>query len=89
MERISAEEARKHFSKLLGHVAFGDNVTIITRYGDDHAAMISLDALRRFQRMEEYIDGLEATEAIAEMKKKGGRTLDEILSKHGIERDAL
>jgi prevent-host-death family protein len=85
MEKISSEEARRNFSKLMGHVAFGGGVTIITKNGSDHVVMISIDAFRRYQEMEDYLDGLEATEAIREMKKRGGRTLEEILEK--VERE--
>ena len=64
--KISTAEARKKFSNIVNRVAFGKESIILTRRGEELAAMVAMDELRLLQELEDRIDIADAMKAIKE-----------------------
>ncbi len=63
---ISTVDARKKFADIINKVAYGDNSIILTRHGEDVAAIVSMEELHFLQQLEDTIDIEDAKMAIAE-----------------------
>ena len=64
--KISTAEARKKFSNIVNRVAFGKESIILTRRGEELAALVAMDELRLLQELEDRIDIADAMKAIKE-----------------------
>ena len=64
--KISTADARKKFSNIVNRVAFGKESIILTRRGEELAAMVAMDELRLLQKLEDRIDITDAMKAIKE-----------------------
>ena len=64
--KISTADARKKFSNIVNRVAFGKESIILTRRGEELAAMVAMDELRLLQELEDRIDIADAMKAIKE-----------------------
>ena len=67
--KISTADARKHFSNIVNRVSFGKETIILTRRGEEIAALVAIDELRLLQELEDRIDIADATKAIKEQGK--------------------
>ncbi len=65
MIAVSISKIKSAFSEYLNRAAYGQEPVIILSRGKPKAAMISIDALRRFEELE---DAQAAREALAEYK---------------------
>ena len=63
---ISTADARKHFADIVNKVAYGTEPIILTRRGQEVAALVSIDELELLQQIEDYIDIEDAKKALAE-----------------------
>ncbi len=63
---ISTAEARKHFADIVNKVAYGKEHIVLTRRGQEVAALVSIDELELLQQIEDYIDIEDAKKALAE-----------------------
>ncbi len=64
MRHITTSEARDELSEILNRVAYGRERVVIRRRGKDLAAVISVEDLRRLERLEEALeDKLDAEAA--------------------------
>ncbi len=66
LTKISTADARKRFSNIVNRVAFGKESIILTRRGEELAALVSMDELRLLQELENRIDIADAMKAIKE-----------------------
>ena len=64
--KISTADARKKFSNIVNRVAFGKESIILTRRGEEIAALVAMDELRLLQELEDRIDIADAIKAIKE-----------------------
>jgi antitoxin Phd len=64
--KISTADARKNFSNVVNRVSFGKESIILTRRGEEIAALVAIDELRLLQELEDRIDLADATKAIKE-----------------------
>ena len=64
--KISTADARKNFSNVVNRVSFGKESIILTRRGEEIAALVAIDELRLLQEIEDRIDLADATKAIKE-----------------------
>ena len=64
--KISTADARKKFSNIVNRVAFGKESIILTRRGEELAAMVAMDELRLLQELEDRIDIVDAMKSIKE-----------------------
>jgi antitoxin Phd len=64
--KISTADARKKFSNIVNRVAFGKESIILTRRGEELAALVGMDDLRLLQELEDRIDIADAMKAIKE-----------------------
>ena len=64
--KISTADARKKFSNIVNRVAFGKESIILTRRGEEIAALVAMDKLRLLQELEDRIDIADAMKAIKE-----------------------
>ncbi len=64
--KISTADARKKFSNIVNRVAFGKESIILTRRGEELAALVAMDELRLLQELENRIDIADAMKAIKE-----------------------
>ena len=63
---ISTVNARKQFADIINKVAYGDNSIILTRHGEDIAAIVSMEELYFLQQLEDSIDINDAKKAMDE-----------------------
>ncbi len=63
---ISTADARKHFADLVNQVAYGKEPVILTRRGQEIAALVSMDELKLLQQIEDHIDIEDAKKALAD-----------------------
>ena len=66
LTKISTADARKKFSNIVNRVAFGKESIILTRRGEEIAALVAMDELRLLQELEDRIDIADAIKAIKE-----------------------
>jgi len=64
--KISTADARKKFSNIVNRVAFGKESIILTRRGEELAALVAMDELRLLQELENRIDIADAVKALKE-----------------------
>lgn len=63
---ISTADARKNFADIVNKVAYGKEPIVLTRRGQEVAALVSIDELELLQQIEDYIDIEDAKKALAE-----------------------
>ena len=63
---ISTADARKNFADIVNKVAYGKESIVLTRRGQEVAALISIDELELLKQIEDYIDIEDAKKALAE-----------------------
>ena len=63
---ISTADARKNFADIVNKVAYGKEPIVLTRRGQEIAALISMDELELLQQIEDHIDIEDAKKALAE-----------------------
>ena len=88
MSAISTVEARNHFSTLINRVAFGKERMVLTRRGEELAAVIPVEDLRLFERLlerlEDKIDLEDARAALREAERDGTISLTELKAELGL-----
>jgi prevent-host-death family protein len=84
MNMLNTVQAREHFSDLLNRVAYGKERIIITRRERDLAVVIPIDDLQLLEKIEDYIDILEAYEALEEANTKGTISLKDLKKELGL-----
>ncbi len=63
---ISTADARKHFADIVNKVAYGNEPIVLTRRGQEVAALVSMKEFELLQQIEERIDIEDAKKALAE-----------------------
>ncbi|MBD3320675.1 MAG: type II toxin-antitoxin system prevent-host-death family antitoxin [Chitinivibrionales bacterium] len=63
---ISTAEARKNFADIVNKVAYGHDPVILTRRGENIAALVSIEELELLQQIEDVIDIEDAKKALSE-----------------------
>ena len=63
---ITTAEARKDFANIVNTVAYGKEPVVLTRRGQEIAALISIEELRLLQKIEDHIDIEDAKKALEE-----------------------
>ena len=63
---ISTAEARKNFADIVNKVAYGKESIVLTRRGQEVAALVSMDEFELLRQIEDYIDIEDAKKALAE-----------------------
>jgi antitoxin Phd len=64
--KVSTADARKNFADIVNKVAYGKEPIILTRRGQDVAALVSIEELELLQQIEDHIDIEDAKQALAE-----------------------
>ena len=64
--KISTAEARKNFAEIVNRVTYGKESIILTRRGQEIAALISIEEFELLQQIEDYIDIEDAKKALQE-----------------------
>ena len=63
---ITTADARKNFADIVNKVAYSKEPIVLTRRGQEIAALISIDELELLQQIEDHIDIEDAKKALAE-----------------------
>jgi len=63
---ITTAEARKNFADIVNKVAYGKESIVLTRRGQEVAALVSIDEFELLQQIEDHIDIEDAKKALAE-----------------------
>ena len=66
---VSTAEARKKLAEIVNKVAYGKEPIVLTRRGEEIAALISMEELELLQLIEDYIDIEDAKKALKEPGK--------------------
>ena len=64
--KISTADARKNFADIVNKVAYGKESIVLTRRGQEIAALVSIEELELLQQIEDYIDVEDAKKALQE-----------------------
>jgi len=62
--KISTADARKDFANIVNKVAYGKESIVLTRRGQNIAALVSIEELELLQQIEDYIDIEDAKKAL-------------------------
>jgi len=63
---ITTADARKNFADIVNSVAYGKEPVILTRRGQEIAALVSMEELQLLQKIEDHIDIEDARKALDE-----------------------
>ena len=63
---ITTADARKNFADIVNSVAYGKEPVILTRRGQEIAALVSIEELQLLQKIEDHIDIEDAKKALEE-----------------------
>jgi prevent-host-death family protein len=63
---MTTADARKNFADIVNTVAYGKEPVVLTRRGQEIAALISIEELQLLQRIEDHIDIEDAKKALEE-----------------------
>ena len=66
---ISTAEARKKLAEIVNKVAYGKEPIVLTRRGEEIAALISMEELELLQIIEDHMDIEDAKKALKEPGK--------------------
>jgi prevent-host-death family protein len=66
MTTVTTAEARKKLAEIVNKVAYGKEPVILTRRGEEIAALISMEELELLQLIEDRIDIEDAKKTLAE-----------------------
>ena len=58
--KVTTAEARKNFADIVNSVAYGKDPVVLTRRGKELVALISMEDLQLFQKLEEQQDIADA-----------------------------
>jgi len=67
--KISTADARKHFADIVNKVAYGKEPVVLTRRGQEVAALVSMDEFELLQQIEDYVDIEDAKKALDSPKE--------------------
>jgi len=84
---VDASKARDQMADLLGRVSFGGEHIAVDKHGKPRAVLVPLDDYEHFRWLEDHLDGLEGTKALADYRKAGKKSVSsvEVLRELGIE----
>ncbi len=80
--KIFTADARKNLADIVNKVAYGNESIVLTRRGQDVAALVSIEELELLQQIEDYIDIEDAKKALQESNKN--IPADEVWKQLGI-----
>lgn len=63
---IPAADARKRFAEIINQVAYGHNSVVLTRRGEEIAALVSMEELELLRQIEDVMDIADAKKALTE-----------------------
>ncbi|MBW6511623.1 MAG: type II toxin-antitoxin system Phd/YefM family antitoxin [Desulfuromonadaceae bacterium] len=63
---VTTAEARKKLAEIVNKVAYGKEPVVLTRRGEEIAALISMEELELLELIEDHIDIEDAKKALAE-----------------------
>jgi len=69
MTTVTTAEARKKLAEIINKVAYGKEPVVLTRRGEEIAALISIEELELLQLIEDHMDVKDAKKALAEPGK--------------------
>ncbi len=69
MTTVTTAEARKKLAEIVNKVAYGKESVVLTRRGEEIAALISMEELELLQLIEDRMDIEDAKKALAEPGK--------------------
>ncbi len=69
LNTVSTVEARKKLAEIVNKVAYGKETVVLTRRGEEIAALISTEELGLLQLIEDYVDIEDARKALEEPGK--------------------
>jgi prevent-host-death family protein len=70
MARINIVQARKAFARTVNRAAFGGERIVLERYGEEVAALVPIEDLRRLEELEDREDLREARRVLANPDEK-------------------
>lgn len=81
---LNTVDAKEQFTDLINRVVHSKERVIITRRGQEIAAIIPLEDLILLQETQDRYDLREAIEALKEMRNVGTMTLDQLKEEIGV-----
>lgn len=85
MIEVNTVAVRKNFSDYINRVMYGKERVILMRRGAEVAVIVPLDDLQLLEKMEELMDVRDAEIALADAKKNGTTSLEQLKKELGID----
>lgn len=63
---MPAGDARKRFAEIINQVAYGHTSVVLTRRGEEIAALVSMEELALLRQIEDVMDIADAQKALSE-----------------------
>lgn len=63
---ITTADARKNFADIVNTVAYGNEPVVLTRRGQEIAALVSIEELKLLQKIEDHLDIKDALTSLNE-----------------------
>ena len=82
--QLSITEIRERFAEITGRVQFAGERIAIQKHGKTVAALVPSSDLEALRTLEEQLDLLDALEALAEYREKGGVSLEDLKASLGL-----
>lgn len=84
MAHITASKVRKDFSDTVNRVAYGHERVVLQRRGKEIAAVVPIEDLKLLEALEDRIDLADVRAALADVKKKGAKSLQAVMKELGL-----
>ncbi len=79
MAHLPASKVREGFADTINRAAYAKERVVVRRRGKEVAAVVPIEDLRLLEELEDRVDLVDASAALAETKKKGAKSLDAII----------
>lgn len=84
MPALTVSQARKDFADTVNRVAYTKERVLVERHGKVVMGMVPVEDLELLRALEDRIDLQAARAALAEAKKKGTKSLDDVVKELGL-----
>ena len=84
MTRLTVSDAREDFAEIINRVAYRGERIVIHRHGKDVVALVPVEDVALLEALEDRVDIEQARTALAEARRKGTVSWDDVKAELGL-----